>query len=248
MSDARQLADSARQRHPVLSLPFLLCAILLAGTALGLRPGIMALAARMQKESIPLRKPLDRFDKSKLASFEWYQDPDSRKPDLKATGTEHVFFEKFMPTDPALGKDPVTLFVTYYSDPGDKVPHTPEVCYRQGPTTIERLSTITMETPELGPKNPQIEVRLLTLRQPAASGVILYLFYINGQPCHDREQVRWTIYKPGDRYVYFSKIEAVTAIPHDADPTPAIERCKRMLREALPVLISEHYPDDAQLR
>lgn len=246
MPDAQGI--SRMPSHSWFSRPFLACLVLLVATPAALRPGWSILEQRLQKESIALRKPFDQFDWSAMTSFRREPMSEEELVELAPTGADDAFLEQLIPKDSSLGTEPIKLFVTYYSDPQDKVPHTPDVCYRQGSTTIERLETITIETPELAPKTPRLDVRFLQLRQPEASGVILYLFYANGRPCYSRNQVRFVTYMPGDRYVYFSKIEAITSIPHDADPTQAIECCKRVLQEALPILISEHYPDDAQLR
>ena len=139
------------------------------------------------------------------------------------------------------------LFVTYYSDPEDKVPHTPEVCYRQVGTVIRDSRTVTVDTPALLPEHGNITARSLRAEQKSTNGVIVYCFCANGEFYFDRNQVRWAISWPGDRYVYFSKIEA--AAPYDAgeDPGPALQRAKTLLGEALSVLLSEHYPRTADL-
>jgi len=248
MSDAEQLSAMPRKRSTFRSPSFLLCALLLAGTALGLRPGMAKLAKTFQKQSISLRKPLDQFDSSRLTSFRAVPLALDQRLDLSTAGTKHALLAQFVAKGPNLPQGRVTLLVTYYSNPGDKVPHTPEVCYRQGATTVESLTTITIDTPALAPKSPRTNVRLVIMRQPASSAVILYLFYVNGQVRYDRQQVRWIIYRPGDRYVYFSKIEVILAVANDTDPTATIECCKKFLGEVLPVLIKEHFPDDAQLR
>lgn len=248
MPDDEQLAAMSRNRSTFRSPSFLMCALLLAGTALGLRPGMAKLAQTFQKQPIMLRKPLDQFDSSKLTSFRAVPVVLDQRLDLRITGTEYALLTQFVARDPNLPQDRITLLVTYYNNSKDKVPHTPEVCYRYGKTTVEKLTTITTDTPALAPKSPRTDVRLLILRQPASSAVILYLFYANGQVCYDREQVRWMIYRPGDRYIYFSKIEVILPVAHDTDPTAAIECCKKFLAEALPVLIKDHFPDDARLK
>jgi hypothetical protein len=54
--------------------------------------------------------------------------------------------------------------------------------------------------------------------------------------------------RPGDRYVYFSKIEAIAAFTHEFERQEAIELCRDILREGLPALVADHYPRPEDLR
>lgn len=248
MPEHPRSSGSASPRRPLLEPHFVVCLLFLAVAAVGLQPGLAALAARFQKLPIDLRKPLDQLGHSKLPTFVQVPVPANERPSVTDVGTKDLLLTRFISTDPRLAKLGTYLLVTYYSDPRDKVPHTPEVCYRQVGAVVEKLTTITINTPELAPKSPTSEVRLLILRQPDGYAAILYLFYVNGRLCYDREQVRRTIAWPGDRHVYFSKIEVTAPIADIANPTPAIECCRSLLREVLPLLVKEHFPDDAQLK
>jgi hypothetical protein len=44
--------------------------------------------------------------------------------------------------------------VSYYSDPRDTVPHTPEICYRQGGSVVRSIEVVDVEVPglETGPE------------------------------------------------------------------------------------------------
>ena len=186
MPEPKQTAPSGKTGRSVLPLPFLICAIILAGTALWLRQGMVKISVMMQKEPIALRKPLNQFDRSRLKSFRRPTFPSDTKLDFEAIGTKDALCEQYISVDPELGTDPVELFVTYYSDPKDKVPHTPEVCYRQVDTSVESMTSITIDTPGLAPKHPAIDVRRLVLSQQGSKAVILYLFYTNGRTYYDR--------------------------------------------------------------
>jgi len=140
------------------------------------------------------------------------------------------------------------LLVTYYSDPDDKVPHTPEVCYRQAGATVRELSTLTLDTPELAPDHPRIQIRLVEMAADPWRIMIAYVFIANGKFCHTRERVRWVNGLPGDRYVYFSKIEASTFFPAAGDTAERTARTIRLLREAIPPLLERHFPRPESLR
>ena len=228
-----------------LSLPFLSAALILIAGAAGLRPAMTALSVRFAKQSIPIRKPLSEFDISRLPSFStgWLA---SNVPPEDIETDEFAIIRFNRRTLGAEAKE-VVLFVTYYSDPQSNVPHTPDVCYRQGGAVVRRMSNITVDLPESAP-GPKIKARLLLMRQQKYNQAIIFCFYVDGSFRHSREQVRWMIRKPGNRYVYFSKIETVAMYPLNGEPTEAIELCKRLFAEAVGQLISEHFPTREQLR
>lgn len=225
-----------------LSPMFAACALLLAASAIGLRPAIRSLAESYTKQSIALRSSLSQFDPAALKSFRQVSNP--RRPNLSTAdiGTEEILWldlaEKRSDGEPIR----IALFVTYYSDPRDKVPHTPEVCYRQSGAAVNNIRTIKLDVPGLGEGATPVEARALDLDQAGGEGVLVYLFCANGEFRHDRDQVRWLIGRPGDPYVFFSKIEVVATCQSDADKARALAACKQLLAEALPVLVNKHFP------
>lgn len=232
----------------LLSARFLLLVIILVLAAVGLRPGMLALAKRYEKEPIAIRRPLKEFDISHLPSFRDGWKFARRKAPIEDLGTDEYVQIAFTKENPSEDLLYAMLFVTYYSDPRDKVPHTPEVCNRQAGNIVKKMTTITIDTPELAPEHPQIKANLLILQRPRDNSADIYLFCVEGEFRRSREQVRWIIGKPGNRHVYFSKIEVAAAYPTGGDPTQAIEVCKKLLREALPILLAEHFPDKEQLK
>ena len=249
MTSHRPTSDSGRVSWRSLWSPlFVISWLALLAAALGLRPAMHAFDEHYRKEPAPIRRPLRDFDVSRLSSFEHSPDADPPIMTREDVGTDEYVWFDLQEKDPQGRKLPASLFVTYYNDPKDKVAHTPEVCYRQEGTVVTEMTTITLDTPGLGPEVPQIEARLLHLQQPKSLAVLIYVFYVNGQFCHDREQVRWTLASPGDRYVYYSKIEVLSDFLPDADPAPELARCKKLMNEALPVLIEDHYPTGESLK
>jgi len=233
----------------IFTFRFLTAASLMIAAAVGLRPATSEVARRMQKLPIPLRRVLSEFDTARLETFRPFPENASRtmtlpRGDLSDEFGTHqyvlVSLQDELATPP---RGEALLIVSYYSNPQDKVPHTPEVCYRQRGTVVESMSTLELDAPELGPRHGRLRARLLNLRDGQVPLVVVYVFCASGQFCYDREQVRWIIGRPGDRYVYFSKIEAVTTT--QGDPAGAAQRCLRLLREALPLLVNNHFPDPA---
>lgn len=224
---------------------FLSCAVLLAVSAVGLRPAMESLARSYSKEPIPLRRLLSDFDVAALHSFRVPDDPFRLEISPADVGTEHYLWLDLEENPKSDLVQALWLVVTYYSDPRDKVPHTPEVCYRQMGTTVENLATVPVEASGIGARSP-VRASRMDLVQGDRRGVLVYVFCANGDYYYDREQVRWRIGTPGDRYVYFSKIEAIAW--HVGDAAYAEEAVKKLLSEALTALAAEHFPTDADLR
>ena len=225
--------------------------LLLATTALPI--GLDALSEYYSKEPIQLRRSLDLFDTAGMPSFQLVLGEGdfvslTKEPEIETDEWFALTFEE--KAAPAHGQESTDtfLFVTYYSDPRNQVAHTPEVCYRQGGATVHLITSIPVNTPDLVPSAAKIDAKLLEIEQGGKYMILLYVFYCNGRFYKDREQVRFAIGWPGDRYIYFSKIETLTGWRMGTDRQVAIDRCKRLLSEALTLLVKEHYPAREDVR
>jgi hypothetical protein len=233
----------------LLSVRFLLAAAIFIFAATGLRPGMLALAKRYEKEPISTRRPLREFDPARLPSFRkgWDFTPSEKIDD--DVGTDKFIFTALDRKD--LNKQPghANLFVTYYSEPRSKVPHTPDVCYRQGGFVVRQMTTIMIDTPKLAPDYPQTEAKLVLFQAPKGyQQAVIFCFCVEGKLEHNRESVRWLIGKPGNRYTYFSKIESSVAFLAGQSPAKAVSLCKTLLGEALQLLIKEYFPREEDLK
>jgi len=222
----------------LLSARFLLAAIILVFTATGLRPGMRALAKYYEKESIEPRRPLAEFDVSRLPSFrKGWEFPFEAMPE--GAGTNKFVYQHLKRRSVGKGAVSMHLLVTYYSDPGDKVPHTPDVCYRQMGAVVKKMTTILVDTPQLSPEHPQTEANLLVLLMPDGSEqIVLFCFYVEGSFTCRRDVARLIIGRPGNRYTYFSKIETAS----NSVSAGGIELCKSLLSESLELLVAEYFP------
>ncbi len=235
-----------------LSPPFVACALMLGGAAAGLQPAVRALVRHYSKQPISLRRPLDEFDAARLASFRVVADgaffDTVISDDVGTDDTLLVELEKKGAATEGRRELDTLLFVTYYNDPRDTVPHTPEVCYRQGGATVNAITSVYLDVDGIDPTGPKrIKARLLDLEQAGMREVLVYVFCSNGRFYDDRLWVRMALGMPGDGYTYFSKIEVLTAYPPGESFADAAERCKLLLREALPIL-TEHFPANDDLR
>ena len=237
-----------RPSKSFVSASFLSATFILFTAAFALRPGMYALSQYYNKQSIDIQCPLKNFDLSRLPSFSrgWEFSP-FVTPQAEEFGTEE-YVDLMLRKQPSDGHLIYAIFfTTYYNDPKDKVPHTPDVCSRQGGDIVTRMETITLDVPDMAPDNPMIQVRLLTLKNPKVNVLTLFLFVVEGKFCYTREQARWRLARPGNRYSYFSKIEVNAVYPLDEDPLQGLELLKSLLREALPILVADYYPTKQQL-
>lgn len=233
----------------LVSVRFLLTAVVLVLAAISLRPGMKALSQRYTKKAISICRPLKEFDISSLPSFRngWDFVCEPLPISEKTLGTDEYLIMKLN----RIGQknDSATVFITYYSDPKDKVPHTPEMCFTQGGAVIKETSVVTLETAELGKEYSQTQGRLLIFDIPKSNSdeVVLYCFCAEGEFRLSRNQTRLVLSKPGNRYTYFCKIEIRSVCPSDKDHTESTERCKTLFREVLAVLLKEYLPGKEQL-
>ncbi len=231
-----------------LSGPFLLAALLLILAATLLPPVLKVLASHYEKEPIAIRRSLKTFDPQSLLFFQKDWDFHDSPVSAEEIGTEEYTYITFQRKDKLKSPQQIVLFITYYSDPRDKVPHTPEVCSRQAGAIVRRLTTTTIDIPESGQAVSPIEAKLLILDQQKQSSLTLYVFCVEGLFRHDREQVRWIIGKPGNRHVFFSKIEVAALLPANGDTQAAFEACKEVLSQMIPVLVNDYFPTKEQIQ
>lgn len=231
-----------------LSVGFLLSAIVLVMAATALRPGMAALSGYYRKQPVAIRRPLKQFNVSGLSSFRESWRFTSVDQPAEELGTEEFVYLNL--TKKTGGAEPVlaNLFVSYYSNPQDKVPHTPDVCYPGQGAVAKKMEAIMLDTPQLAPRYPQVPGRFIIFQWPERSEVVIYCFCAEGNFRDNREQVRWIIGMPGNRRTYFSLIKVGVFYPLNGDSAQAVEVCKTLLRETLAVLLSEHFPDKEQLK
>ncbi len=228
---------------------FIAAASILLVAAVGLDPLLDYLIREYTKEPIGVLRSLDEFDASAIESFRVVTDDPTFKLAIDpGVGTDAAVRRVFQPRGHADRKrdEDTLLFVTYYNNPRGSVPHTPEVCYRQIGALIHSIKSVTIPLRGPGIEPASVTARLLDLEPPGWHGALVYVFVCNGKVYHDRKSVRWAIGRPGDRRVYFSKVEVVSRCDGD-DCHGALERASLLLAEALPVLMRDHFPGRADV-
>ncbi len=230
----------------LLSVRFVLSAVILAGAALGLRPGMAVLGKYYAKESIGTKRPLRKFDAANLGGFqkEWNLRVEETEDEIETEEYVIVILDRKYPSE---GLKSAYLSVMYYNDPRDKVPHTPDVCYRQAGAIVKEKTTIQLDIPGISSQQTPIEATLVVLNTGLRNRIVIFFFVVEGKFRRTREQVRWVLGMPGNKYCYFAKIEASATYLKGGDPTRAIGITKKLLAESMPVLLDQYLPDTRQL-
>ena len=228
---------------------FLVSLVLLVAAGAVVPTLVASLQERFGKLPIEIRRTLHEFDVHAMPSFQFIEGVRVIGSGPEWVGTEEMFTHAFEPRewDVAGGERPgVILFVTYYSDPNDTIPHTPEVCYRQAGGEVRRMITVPFEVP--GRDDGPFQAYALDIGVGDANYTVVYFFYHNGRIMHDRERLRFIMSMPGDRHTYFSKLESAIVRLPSLSFEDSIEPCLDLLIESLAELAGDHFPLDEAVR
>lgn len=230
---------------------FLACAALLATFAIAFQGLAGYMGFEFNKLPIYLQNPLDQLDTQKLGPYELLGAHQIKPEILDSLGTDMYiqwYLKDTRHQGPPRPQDVVQLFVTYYTDQPDQVPHVPEECYvGGGGYQVLRSRLIDIPIRYRG-ERISVPFQVIEFQSPSYFGghprVVMYTFHTNGQFCATRMCVRQSLADATVPYAYFSKIE-VTLGNNEALPErdQAVEAGTRFLQVVLPVLLEEHWPD-----
>ena len=232
---------------------FLICAAVLAVAGGGMSLAIKSLGMYLKKEPLPLKKPLDLLDESKLAPYAVVSKVKIENEEIiKSLGTED-YIQWVLEDAEAASDSPVRrvlLFVTYYELP-DKVPHVPEECYTG--SGYQRLATDNVEfligrpgfERNIGGKYLVFGSTKSDFLQAGGRFPVVYLFRVNGEYAANRDEARIALNKNlFGKFSYFCKVELAfnqtVAAPTKQE---AVKASEKLLAVVLPLLEAEHWPD-----
>jgi len=232
--------------HLCCQSSFIVCILILAVCAGGLRVGAERFKWIFRKESIFLRKGLDELDLAKLAPYRLIRTHTISEEIITELGTRE-YIQWILEDTSVDVRDPMRLlllFVTYYTGNPDKVPHVPDVCYVGGGGQVTGRRNTHVTVPGGGAESNELPVRILNISVPSLLGheerTVGYFFAVNGTYRHMRDEVRLLQHNVYGRYSYFSKVELHFPHSGQSDPQAAMEKFFRVL---VPVLYQEHWPD-----
>lgn len=241
---------------------FLTCVVLLIAFigAMYLIPLMRNLAPR--KLPLPLRQPLYRLDKAKLApEYDLHpSQPETFSHEMLETlGTDQYWSWNWIAkrVDRSSPTYIANVVVTYYTGQPDMVPHVPQDCMAASGWNLERESRATVQVPGVGAPNDQIELAACEFTPPSGARdrsvrrTVLYFFYTNGRYENDRLGVRLAQSSLQDKYAYYSKIEM--GFEDDgghrwASRDESVAAAEMLLRKLLPALLADHFQDWTDIR
>jgi len=248
--EERVVADGRRIRSSLVG-----CAVILALCGVGLSGTVESLGLVLNKDPLPLQRPLDQMDESGLAPFRVVARPRIEDPDvLRRLGTTDYIQWVLEDAESGMAGPvrSVLVFVTYYGLP-DRVPHVPEECYLGG--GYQRLTTDQVSLSLDGPGDPETLAARYLVFGPTGAGhtigvsdvPVLYLFRVNGRYAADRDEVRAVLNRNlFGRHSYFSKVElAFTGDVGTPSKADVLREGQRLLARLLPILERDHWPRES---
>jgi hypothetical protein len=256
MAQTKDIAQIIKANY--LRPAFLICAAVLLATASSMSITIKRLGIYLNKEPIPLKKPLSQLDNSNMAPYKVVRKQRIENKDvLETLGTEdYIQWELEDTSAPDISNTRFcSLFITYYPLP-DVVPHRPEECYVGSGNRQISAEGITFEIGE-GNKKQQVNASYL-----AFSGIepgqlmgektfgVFYFFSVNGKFLGGRADARFNVLMKNilGKFSYFSKVEwkfynnSFGRLTY-ASKQEAMEASKKLLSVIVPILENQHWPD-----
>ncbi len=195
------------------------------------------------KKPLPLRVPLNDLDRAALAPFRFEASRSMSHDIVQELGTDQYIYWILSDPEARRGKDGrVSVFVTYYTDIQDQVPHVPEECYFQGAFTPGDNDTLTMRLDKL---EREIQIRRLSFyapKQTSKQSVVYYTICVNGDFYASRTPVRFRMGDRKETHLYYSKIEICFQGKRNQDVANLDERARLVMDRVIAELVNTHWP------
>ncbi len=233
---------------------FIICVIVLAGSAIGKRALVSTLQIYLNKEPIYLKASLDDLDETKLGTYKAFNKLKIENKDiLDELGTNDYLMWEL--EDSSVPEDSnvrfCSLFITYYTGINDRIPHVPEECYFGAGNRVKETVDESVIL-EYAPDNfDEISYRRLAFTSQSqdiwGSGSEFYVSYIlrvNGKYAGNRTAARNLMARNlFGKYSYFSKVEWRFNGKYGHPSTEeSVEATAKMLNTVLPLLEADHWP------
>lgn len=240
---------------------FLICAAVLAVSALGMRYTIDKLNIELQKDPIPLINSLDDIDETALRDYRVVRKSKIENEEIVESLGTTDYIQWLIEDTTAPVYSPTKyckLFITYYTGINDRIPHVPEECYfgagnEENARSDEKVVIDYPSSPQNIEGKVTIPIRHLVFKQKGQEiwqadnqFSVIYFFKVNGKYAGNRNAARLELAENVmGKYSYFSKVEWRFFGGNNAAPTSeqAIKASKPLLETILPILETQHWPD-----
>ncbi|MCB9853962.1 MAG: exosortase-associated EpsI family protein [Phycisphaerales bacterium] len=195
------------------------------------------------KGPLPIRKPLIDMSPASLGDYELVASQRLSTDLLSELGTEE-YIEWTLRDRRVKEKDGnlVNLFVTYYTNVQDQVPHVPEECNPQAGLIPAGDDSLTFHMDSL---DEDIDVRRLAFlpkKEEQLKNVVYYTINVNGTFHNGRQTARLKMADPRDARLYYSKLEIMFSGRLNAVDPELDRRAKELMDATIGVLFENYWP------
>lgn len=195
------------------------------------------------KGPLPIRKPLIDMVPSSLGDYELVESHRLSTDILSELGTdEYIEWTLRDRRIKEKNADVVNLFITYYTNVQDQVPHVPEECNSQAGLIPAGDDSLTFHIDSL---NEDIDVRrlgFLPKKEGQLKNVVYYTINVNGTFHNGRQTARLKMADPRDTRLYYSKLEIMFAGRPSVDDPEMDRRAEELMGATIDVLFKEYWP------
>ena len=218
---------------------FALAIVALGGTAVALELKNFNII----KGSLPIRKPLTDMSPSSLGPFELLASRRLSTDMTSELGTEEyiewtIRDKRISDTNLAT----VSLFITYYTNVQDQVPHVPEECNPQAGLVAAGDDTLEFRIDAIDQAIPVRRLAFLPKKEVRAKNVVFYTINVNGTFHAGRQTARFKMGDPFDTHLYYSKVEIMFPGREDANDPELVRRATELFNASIGVLFEDHWP------
>ncbi len=238
---------------------FIICALILAVSAMGKKAIISSLQIYLTKLPIDLKASFDDLSEEKLLEAGYKVVNKSRitnrDVERELGTTEYLIWElEDLTVDQADSARFCSLFITYYTGINDRIPHVPEECYFGAGSRVKDIKDISAVI-ELDNGVNEVDYRELVFTASSDSiwgGVnefsVCYLLRVNGKYAGNRTAARNIMARNlFGKYSYFSMVEwRFHGKISLASQETTFKASQKLLETILPILEQDHWPDIEQ--
>ena len=195
------------------------------------------------KKPLPIRKPLIDMSPSSLGPYELLSSQRLSSDIVSELGTDEYIEWTLRDKRISHPKDAiVNLFITYYTNVQDQIPHVPEECNPQAGLVQDGDETLTFHVDCLDEDISVRRLAFLPKKEVEAKNVVYYTINVNGTFHSGRQTARLKMADPFDTHLYYSKVEIMFPGRTKVDDPELDRRAKELMNTSIDVLFADYWP------
>ncbi|MCA9254225.1 MAG: exosortase-associated EpsI family protein [Phycisphaerales bacterium] len=225
--------------HQRQSIYFALAIIVLAGSAIATELWSFTII----KGPMPIRRPLTSLSPASLGDYELVASQRLSTDMISELGTDE-YIEWTLSDRRVKDRNDaiVSLFITYYTNVQDQVPHVPEECNPQAGLIPAGDDSLKFRIDSL---DEEIDVRRLAFlpkKEQNIKNVVYYTINVNGTFHSGRQTARLKMADWRDTRLYYSKVEIMFPGRTSVDDPELDRRARELMDASIRVLFDDYWP------